>query len=268
MRPDARPGSPGLIAQEYYLALLAGHRAAFGLLAGGFALTHGHQPSFEDQQSIRKMLDSGLGRERLVLENKRASPHLTDEHLVYHAVTHALETGQPTMILSADFDVAAQFRHLINLLHSHYRAMLLAELYEQDFARFRPRSIPSDALSGYFLEEHTVAIDLTDFKDEDPWPAEPSRNVAITCTTATPHHVSEMFFNAETEMFQVVRLKGRTCGLSTDRLGGRNLHSWHVLPEVPRGHGIVASDIQAPVSRRSNARIAMADLLLSHAAIR
>ncbi len=38
-------------------------------------------------------------------------------------------------------------------------------------------------------------------------------------------------------MNQVLSIKGKTGGLSTDRLAGRNLHVWHVLPEVPLGRG-------------------------------
>ncbi len=75
-----------------------------------------------------------------------------------------------------------------------------------------------------------------------------------------------MIFSAETAMAQVIRIKGKTQGLSTDRLAGRNLHSWHVHPEIPQGHGMIASDITMPV-KHSRARIALTDLLLSQAGI-
>jgi hypothetical protein len=266
LRPDAKPGSPGLTAQDYYLALLASRRSVFATLRDAFVFEHGRPPGVDEEAGIRSVMQSGLSRERIVLENKPSSPYLTDEHLVYHSVLYALETGQPTIILSGDFDVAAQFRHLINLIRSHYTAMLFAEKYEQDFAVFRPRTIAPEALRGYFLDRPAVDIDLTSHKGEDPRPSDPPIKVAISCITATPHHVSEMIFNAETQMDQVLRIKGKTGGLSTDRLAGRNFHSWHILPDVPRGHGIAASDIQMPIPH-SNAKVAMADLLLSQAGI-
>lgn len=262
VRPDAKRGSPGSIAQDYYLALMVSRRKMLDSLRGGFVLKHGREPNSDEEAAMWKMMQSGLSRERILLNTKAPSPILTDEHLVYHAVIHALETAQPTIILSSDFDVAAQFRHLIGLILSHYRAMLFAERYEEDFASFRPHSIPSDALRGLFLDQPAVHIDLDAGGPDDPLPPEQPASVAISCMTVTAQHVSEMLFKAETHMFEVVLMKGKTGGLSTDRLAGRNLHAWRVLREVPQRHGVVASDIRVPVFN-SSAKIAMADWLLS-----
>jgi hypothetical protein len=91
--------------------------------------------------------------------------------------------------------------------------------------------------------------------------------VPISCVAATREHVSEMIFNAETSMHQVLSLKGKTGGMSTDRLAGRNLHVWHVLPKVTLGRGVIATDIRMPLGD-SDAGVPMADLLLSAAAIK
>jgi hypothetical protein len=261
VRPDAKYGTPGSIAQDYYLGLMVSRRKMLDTLRGGFILKHGRKPNSDEEATMWKMMQSELSRERILLNAKAPSPILTDEHLVYHAVTHALETAQPTIILSGDFDVAAQFRHLIRLILSHYRSMLFAERYEQDFASFRPHSIPPDALRGFFLDQPAVHIDLDACGPNDPLPPEQPTSVAISCMTVTPQHVSEMLFKGETHMFEAVLMKGKTGGLSTDRLTGRNLHAWHVLPEIASGRGVVASDIRGQTF--GSAKIAMADWLLS-----
>jgi hypothetical protein len=267
LRPDAKAGSPGSIAQAYYLALLVQRRSVFEVLRSGFALEHSREPDADEEATIRKMMDKELSRERLRLENKTPSPYFTDENLVYHAVLYALETGQPTVILSGDYDVAVYFRHIINLLLSHYRAMLIAVLYDEDSTPFQPQAIPLKARAGYFTSSPAVSIDLTEFRSAYPPPAEPSTPVPISCIIATAEHVSELIFNAETGMNRVIGIKGRTGGLSTDCLAGHNLHAWHVLPEVPHGRGVIATDIKMPLGI-GDAGVPMADLLLSAVAVK
>lgn len=266
VRPDAPPGTTGRKAQICYLMLMDSRRRTLDTLKGGFILQHSRQPNDDEEAAILKMMQSGLSRERLTLVNKPASPYLTDEHLVYHAVTHALETGQSTIILSANFDVAAQFRHLVSLLGNHYRSMLLAERYEQDFVPFRPRSISSERLTGIFLDRPAVEVDLLAHGRGHPQPPEQPSPVLISCMTVTAQHVSEMAFKAETQMFGVVRLKGEIDGLSTNRLAGRNFHAWQALPHLRRGRGIVATDIKLPINN-GETHVAMADWLLAGAGI-
>jgi hypothetical protein len=257
-------GTPDSIAEEYYVTLMLCRRSTFDTTKAISEGLNGRKLTRSEEAKIRSNMQRILSRERIVLDAKERSPYLTDESLVYYAVRHALASGQPTMILSSDFDVAAQFRHLIEIVLSHYRAMLIADRYEQEPSLFRPRAISPDVLGGYFRDEPGVEIDLTVLGPDNPLPSSTPIHVPISCMTATPHHVSEMAFNAETEMKWVLWMKGNTPGLSTNRLNGRNLHAWTVhVDGVPNGHGIVAHDRHVPLDDEMEVKIGMPDVLLS-----
>jgi hypothetical protein len=259
-----RRGTPDWIAQQYYVVLMLCRRSTFDTAKAISEGLYGRKLTSDEESTIRSKMQRLLSRERIVLDAKKRSPFLADECLVYYAVRHALTSGQPTMLLSSDFDVAAQFRHLMEVILSHYRAMLIAERYKQEPNLFRPRAIGTNVLGGYFLDEPGVEIDLTVLGPDNPWPSSTPTHAPISCITATPHHVSEMVFNAETEMKWVLWMKANTPGLSTNLLDGRNLHSWTVhLEGIPIGHGIVARDRHVPASDVVDANVGMADVLLS-----
>ena len=136
-----RRGTPDWIARNYYVTLMLCRRSTFYTAKTISEDLHGRKLTRSEESKIRSNMQRILSRERLVLDAKKRSPNLTDECLVYYAVRHALAYGQPTMILSSDFDVAAQFRHLIEIVLSHYRAMLIADRYEREPSTFRPRAI-------------------------------------------------------------------------------------------------------------------------------
>ena len=72
--------------------------------------------------------------------------------------------------------------------------------------------------------------------------------VAISCMDAGVYF-SHLAFMAETEMGRLLDVKERTGGLSTERLGGRNMHA--SLSPIPLGQGhdsaAVVNDKRIPV---------------------
>jgi hypothetical protein len=253
-RPDA-PDGFHLFAQEYYIALIMAWRSVRSVLEWSAAMKAGEPPGDAEKARIRKMIDREVERDRIIIETKEAKrvacgkPLLcTDEHLVYHAISYALETGQPTMILSGDNDVASYFRHTIEMMLKHYRAMMIADRYADDPALFTLAQIPAEEAAGYFMPADDVqSIDLRHLRGH-PRPTGESEPVAISCMTVTPHHVSELIFNAETGMYRVIRVKGETGGLNTDRLDGRNLYAWPALMGVPDRHGVIGRTVMVPVN--------------------
>ncbi len=230
-------------------------RSTRALLEWGSAMKAGELPDEAEKARIGKMIDRESGRDRVIVETKEAKravsgkPVLcTDEHLVFHAISYALATGQPTVILSGDNDVASYFRHTIEMMLKHYRAMVIADRYADDPASFTIAPISAEAAHGYFMPSNDVqSIDLGDLRGY-PEPRGESESVAISCMTVTPHHVSELTFNAETGMHRVIRIKGETGGLNTDRLDGRNLYAWPALIGVPDRHGVIGTSVMVPAN--------------------
>ncbi len=272
-RPDA-PDGFHLFAQEYYIALIMAWRSARTLLERNSAMEADEPPGDAEKARIRKMIDREGGRDRGIIETKEAKravsgkPVLcTDEHLVYHAISYALETGQPTAILSGDNDVASYFRHTIEMMLNHYRAMVIVNRYADDPASFTVAPIPAEAAGGYFMPADDVqSIDLGHLRGYPEPPGE-SKPVAISCMTVTPHHVSELIFNAETGMHRVIRVKGETGGLNTNRLDGRNLYAWPALIGVPDRHGVIGTNVMVPANP-SRIQIPKLDLVESAMGIR
>jgi hypothetical protein len=142
--------------------------------------------------------------------------------------------------------------------------MLLAEQYAQDFAAFNPRSLPDYVArlpACPFVPEGTVLIDRGDPDLRQVLP-EAFRFVAISCLTMGSTYFSEMALGAEQEMLKVLEVKDRTGGLSTDALGGRNLHPWLAplpLVDADRACAAVAQDRRFPLSG-SAAKVASLDI--------
>lgn len=126
--------------------------------------------------------------------------------------------------------------------------MVIAERYADDPASFAVAPIPAEAAGGYFMPTDDVqSIDLGHLRGY-PEPTGEPKPVAISCMTVTPHHVSELIFNAETGMHRVIRVKGETGGLNTDQLVGRNLYAWPALIGVPDCHDVIGTNAMVPAN--------------------
>lgn len=216
----------------YYMNLLARRREVLSVAFARHLREHGAEPDEEERARITARIQSDFGERGMLLCQKPISPTYTDETLVYLAVEHALRSGQPTILLTTDPDVEEQFFKLIELITIHYSAMLIAREYHADFITFKPRVLTSTELEGHSQAfESMTLLDLGDRRIQDFRPPKIDFVPISCCLLGT--HVSHVVYGAETAMSDVLDIKARTGGRSTDLLGARDLHAYF-LPSIAK----------------------------------
>jgi hypothetical protein len=221
---DPKPGETGRRVYEYYTSLLRLRRAVGAASVNIFRKTHGRDPDADEARELLAEIQKNLGERGRLLAGK-PSQVLTDEALVYLAVTHAIRTGRQTMVLTRDADVEEQFLKLLWLLETHYRGMLLADVYASSTGAFRTSAIPAHVLedpNGPFEPSNGVLVDRDPFM-RNILPRNP-HFVAVSCWNVG-RYCSSLAFGAEMEMSRLLDIKESTNGLSTNLLAGRNMHA-------------------------------------------
>lgn len=240
---------------EYYVDLLGFRKRLLALERARFEEEHGRAPDEGEIRALKQGLNNNLGPRGYMLAKKGAeaegSPNLcTDETLVYLAMKTAIQTGREVIILSKDEDVLEQFYKLQWLLDTHYRGMLLADLFARDPGRFVARPMPEDDPD---LSEMFAAGDDGLLVERPGWliTGDAAPVLPPYCHPAVVHcmivgeRLSTMVFCAEREMERLLHTKAVTGGLNTYKLGGRNCHLWLAPLDVPRslrGCAVVARD--------------------------
>jgi len=228
---EPESGSPGRRAFDYYVDLLARRRRGLEIARSIFREDHGREPTPDDEQELKTSVQKNLGQRGLLLATK-APGLLTDEVLVYLAARHAITTGTLTIVLTRDADIEEQFFKLLWLIETHYRGMLLADQYV-DGRLVTTRPIPDEILADptWPFEEAVLLERDSQMRGLLPRECHP---VGLSCFCAGVYF-SQLNFMAETEMSRLLRIKDETGGLSTDRLGGRNMHA--STNPIPLGGG-------------------------------
>jgi hypothetical protein len=239
----------GVAVRDYYVELLARRRFIADMKRRSFERREGREPTDAELAALAGDLQREFGERGVLLSKKAPSPYFTDEHLVYAAVSHALRTGQPTMIVSGDYDVEEQFYKLVELLTRHYFSMCLADHYCRSQRTFRPLPIPPTLTDAKVMEPYgATVLDLGDRGLHDFVPPRP-HFVPVGCLSLNPTYASHVIYGAEREMSTVLGVKERTRGLNTERLGGRNLHVWGTPPTLPpeyQGAAFICRDRRFP----------------------
>jgi len=155
---------------------------------------------------------------------------------------------------------------LLWILNGHYRAMLCARSYASDPLAHRLLAPSHSALhhpDSPIEPSGAVVVDGNWGPHLDAVLPKSPRFVPISCVNGG-RRISRMTFGGEREMAQVLHVKDRTRGRSTDLLGARNVHAGVPKQLLSRGadHGcvLVARDrlLQAP---GTNVRLAVLDVL-------
>src|SRR5262249_36532180 len=135
-------------------------------------------------------------------------------------------TGRETVILTRDEHVQEQFYKLKVLMVDHYFSMYLAARYAKDPLAFKTQPMPMDHpwASDMFVGKRNILLRRPSETLEEILPSNPA-TVPIYCWLIR-EQLTQTCFCAETEMKQLLGVKGRTAGLSTDLLDGRNCHVW------------------------------------------
>lgn len=243
---------PRLDTLLYYVNLLATRRKQLERSIARYEREHGHAPDDDALTAINAEYQQTFGERGVLLAKKPISPLITDEILVLLAVEYAVSTGQPTVILSTDPDVEEQFMKMIELLTMHYWGMLIAREYLADFTRFKPRTVPAERAAATKLFTSATLLDLGGRRIQDFRPQK-IEFVPISCVLIG-EYVSQLTYGAETAMREVLDIKAKTGGRSTDLLGERDLHAYFV-PEIPGERrdyqALITDDVREPIGGTS-----------------
>jgi len=239
----------------YYANLLGIRKHLVRAIVWGFEQTFGRQPDEAELAHLKQELHESAGPRAYLLARKGADTPIgpnffTDELLVCLAALTAITTGRETVVLTKDEDVQEQFYKLQWLLDTHYRGMLLADLYAIEPLGFLIHALPEGIphMDEMFLGVDNVLIERSRHLLDDVLPTMWTP-VPISCSIIGTQF-SHMGFVAERGMERLLRIKGTTGGLNTDRLRGRNCHIWLAPLDVPkrlRGCAAIAVDVRVPV---------------------
>ncbi len=213
----------------HYVNLLGLRKGAMTLAEYRFEREAGRPPTTGDAQAIRADVQRALGERGYLFakkgagRGKRATPHWTDEEVVYTALAHALRSGAETFVLTKDEDLLDQLYRLVYLVDTHYRSMLIAEAYRSDFASFRTHAMPSDGpYAEAFIGCNNVLVERSE-ELPDQVLGTHFTFVAVHCLLLG-RRLSSMTFGAEREMLKVLEVKGSEAGRNSKVLLPRNVH--------------------------------------------
>ncbi len=229
---------PAQTAFAYYVNLLGIRKRLMFVKTTQFEAAYGRPPDDQELRSLKEEVHRETGPRGYLLANKgfkenHSQTYYTDEALVYLAMSTGIATGTRVIILTKDEDVLEQFYKLQWLLDTHYRSMLLAERYASDPASFTAHLVANDTPDGReaFEDTNVVLIERSSQMLWDILPRSP-HFVALSCCILG-ERLSQLTFGAEKEMSRLLTVKGKTRGLNTDRLGGRNCHLWLAPLDIP-----------------------------------
>lgn len=239
------PTSTEGIARAYYTHLLWIRRLARRVAEDRLRDRGQSTPTV---QAINTEIQKTLGDRGLLLVHKRgksASPgKATDEDLVYSAAASALKSGQGTIVLTRDDDLAEQFYKLWWFLDTHYRGMLMGDEYSANPFAYRHHALPvTERTAHMFTTGRSTMVERGPRRMQEVLPAD-FDFVAAECWVVKPAGMTKLVFGAERQMARLLDVKGRTGGLSTEMLDGRNIHPW--LAGLNIGRRVADSYLVAP----------------------
>ena len=223
----------------HYVTLLTARKRMMRWGELEFERQHSRSPLPTDAQAVAGIVQKAVGERGFLFAKKGAQEQggggysAADEELVYTAVAAALRTGRQSVLLTRDEDLLDQLYRLMYLIDSHYRSMLLARAYREDFTAFRTHPAPT---AGPWAETFQGGSNVLVERDmELPHRVLPSQFtfVAVSCWLVGDFF-QQLTFGAETEMQRLLELKGQTHGMNTDLLGARNCHLWIDVMPPPR----------------------------------
>jgi hypothetical protein len=242
-------------AATYYTNLLSMRKRLVRVEELKFEDAHGRKPNEAELVRLKQDLHRVVGPRGYLLARKGAEKpsgptFYTDELLVCLAMMTAITAGREVVILTKDEDIQEQFYKLQWLLDTHYRGMLLAELYASDPLGFVFHSLPRNVphIEEVFQGDNNVLIARSRQLLDDILPGTWSP-IAISCAILGEQFTHTTFI-AEPGMEQLLRIKGETGGLNTNRLRGRNCHIWLAplsVPESLRDCAAIVLDRRLPL---------------------
>ncbi len=239
---------------EYYVNLLGLRKRVVTVQLAEFKKNHGRAPSDGEFRDLMEELHNKIGPRGYMLAKKghtaEGSPNFfTDEVLVYLAMKTGIETGREVVLLSKDDDILEQFYKLQWLLDTHYRSMLLADLYARGPDRFISYPMPKNNqdLEEMFPGDDNILVERPSWLiSGHTAPILPPycHHVVVHCWIVG-NRLAQLNFCAEREMERLLHTKGVTGGLNTYKFGEKNCHLWLASLQIPtplKGCAAIAKD--------------------------
>jgi len=252
----------------YYVNLLSIRRQLLAFDIEVFKNENNRHPTADELRRIKVELSENVGPRAYHLAKKgfderQAQPRYTDEVLICTAFINAILTGRETVILTKDYDLLEQFYKLQWLLDTHYRAFLLAQRIRADEGAFVRHPLPSNdpRIGQAFITETGYLLERSDRLLSEILPD--TCNPVILYCYVMGERLSQMAFCAETGLRQLLEMKGRTGGLNTNQLDGRNCHIWLAplnVPQKVRGCAAIVTDVRMLIPM-TNVRIPYFDIM-------
>jgi hypothetical protein len=217
----------------YYVNLLGLRRETVTAVQSEIAEHSGTQPSRQNVNNLVKTRFGERGSRLAKNSDRHGQPdhRYNDEAIVMFAITHALMSGQETIILTHDEKVFEQFYKAVWLVDTHWHSMLMADLFAKDPLAFAPLRHASDA------PERVVRVleQVFDLSTADAVfmnkPSPELREILPSGLTTVPiqcvlikERVHVMKFGLVQEMEAIYRTKVACDWRNTGSLEDRNFH--------------------------------------------
>lgn len=242
--------------REYYVTLLGYRKSRVRDLMQNFEMQRGRKP--DDTELTRLFNQNSQPKDYQLLRKgkediERCSHFFSDEDLIVTAGIAAISDGSHTVILTRDKDVLEQFSKFVRLITPQYSAMLFAEKFAAEQAAFvrHPLPVGVPTIECYFDTAETFLVQKpVDNPDQFMGWVLPReyQQVRFSCILLGGNHPELKFsmisFNAERDMQRLMQTKGKTFGLNTDRLNGRNCHvtGYPIGIPDPRKYVVIGRD--------------------------
>ncbi len=222
-------------AANYYLNLLGMRKHSLQLARDRLEKKLGRPASAQEVSNYCQQTLTARGQllGRQGLEPKIPAHLYNDERLVVWAIFHAICSGEEVTLLTSDEAVFDQFWKATQLIHGHYYSMSFADLYAANPQRYSAK-VEKYNKSGVFVNDEVIIIQKPQPQTYDLLPP-PNREVQIHCMLLQ-REWTRVTYRAEIGMRRLLRIKGQTGCLNTDRLNGRNCH-WYMTVKGIRQFG-------------------------------
>lgn len=216
-------GSDLRVALEYYVRLLGTRKDSHKAAQAHIQSTQQELPTNQDISNFCKDTYGVRGQLMARKGMQNTIPHhiFNDEAFVMLAIFSALTSNQETVIVTRDEDVFEQFYKALWFLDTHYRSMLMAEIYANDPFAYPVRRIRDKEHLAFADEVRLLKKPSSRLLEVLPSAWDP---ISLHCLFIRSDTVSQLSFCAEANMRRVIGMKGQTRGKNTCNLENNNCH--------------------------------------------
>jgi hypothetical protein len=252
---EAGWGNPCGTFRNWYANLLLERKRRAVFLVEQFEKDNGRSPTESEKNNLFQKgfneRDIKIFQKGVREVQKTGNPH-TDEELVATAAMVSLAAGRSVTIFTRDHDVFEHFFKLTELLTVHYQATLFAARFAADPSAYKQTAMPATPETEEYFDVPDSFLVRKPVPPEEflLWllPKEYTR-LRFTCVLMTGSAddlwMTPLMYFGEVEMLCLVEAKGKSNGLHTHLVDGRNCHVTGFPKGIPnpREHVVIARDL-------------------------